>query len=59
MKQLGLFTDAERKRTLSLLSQAGMENKLTIGIKKLLMIIEMARQDADKIEKFVNTLISL
>lgn len=36
-----------------------MENKLTIGIKKLLMIIEMARQDADKIEKFVNTLISL
>ncbi|KAI7850916.1 P-loop containing nucleoside triphosphate hydrolase protein [Circinella umbellata] len=59
LQQLGLFTDVERKRTMSLLSQAGMENKIAIGIKKLLMVIEMARQDADKIEKFVNTLISL
>lgn len=44
---------------MSLLSQAGMDDKLAIGIKKLLMIIEMARQDADKVEKFVNTLTSL
>ncbi|KAI9494540.1 P-loop containing nucleoside triphosphate hydrolase protein [Zychaea mexicana] len=59
LQQLGLFTDNERQRTMSLLEQAGMENKVAIGVKKLLMIIEMARQDADKIEKFVNTLISL
>ena len=44
---------------MSLLQQAGMEQRLAIGIKKLLMVIEMARQDADKIEKFVNTLLSL
>ncbi|CDS07210.1 hypothetical protein LRAMOSA09733 [Lichtheimia ramosa] len=59
LQQLGLFTDAERERTISLLQQAGMEQRLAIGIKKLLMVIEMARQDADKIEKFVNTLLSL
>ncbi|KAJ8660277.1 hypothetical protein O0I10_004139 [Lichtheimia ornata] len=59
LQQLGLFTDAERQRTMSLLQQAGMEQRLAIGIKKLLMVIEMARQDADKIEKFVNTLLSL
>ncbi|KAI8394261.1 P-loop containing nucleoside triphosphate hydrolase protein [Radiomyces spectabilis] len=59
LQQLGLFTDEERKRTLSILSDAKMDEKLAIGIKKLLMIIEMARQDADKIEKFVNTLLSL
>ena len=44
---------------MSLLEQAGMDQKLAIGIKKLIMVIEMARQDTDKIEKFVNTLISL
>ncbi|KAI7877416.1 AAA-domain-containing protein [Lichtheimia hyalospora FSU 10163] len=59
LQQLELFTDAERQRTMSLLQQAGMEQRLAIGIKKLLMVIEMARQDADKIEKFVNTLLSL
>ncbi|KAI9315985.1 P-loop containing nucleoside triphosphate hydrolase protein [Dichotomocladium elegans] len=59
LQQLGLFTDAERQRTMALLQQAGMDEKLAIGIKKLLMVIEMARQDTDKIEKFVNTLLSL
>ncbi|KAI7868132.1 P-loop containing nucleoside triphosphate hydrolase protein [Spinellus fusiger] len=59
LQKLDLFTDQERERTLSILEQAGLGNKLAIGIKKLLMIIEMARQDADKIEKFVNTIISL
>jgi hypothetical protein len=34
----------------------GLDGHLSIGVKKLLMIVEMARQDVDKVEKFVNTL---
>lgn len=37
-----------------------MDQKLTIGIKKLLMVIEMARQDVEnKVDKFVNTLVGV
>ncbi|KAK4514101.1 FAM50A protein [Mucor velutinosus] len=59
LQQLELFNDAERERALSVLKQANMDQKLTIGVKKLLMIIEMARQDEDKVEKFVNTILAL
>ncbi|KAL9547866.1 hypothetical protein MBANPS3_005962 [Mucor bainieri] len=59
LQQLELFTDAERERALSILQQANMDQKLTIGVKKLLMIIEMARQDEDKVDKFVNTILAL
>ncbi|KAG2193738.1 hypothetical protein INT46_011349 [Mucor plumbeus] len=59
LQQLELFSDNERERALSILQQANMDQKLTIGVKKLLMIIEMARQDEDKVEKFVNTILAL
>ncbi|CAO3656866.1 unnamed protein product [Mucor fragilis] len=59
LQQLELFNDAERERALSILKQANMDQKLTLGVKKLLMIIEMARQDEDKVEKFVNTILAL
>ncbi|KAI8636816.1 P-loop containing nucleoside triphosphate hydrolase protein [Parasitella parasitica] len=59
LQQLELFSDAERERAFSILKQANMDQKLTIGVKKLLMIIEMARQDQDKIEKFVNAMLAL
>ncbi|CEP08658.1 hypothetical protein [Parasitella parasitica] len=59
LQQLELFSNAERERALSILRQANMDKKLTIGVKKLLMIIEMARQDQDKIEKFVNAILAL
>lgn len=59
LQQLELFEDSERERAISILQQANMDQKLTIGIKKLLMIIEMARQDDDKVDKFVNTILAL
>ena len=59
LQQLELFEDAERERALSLLSQANLDHKLTIGVKKLLMIIEMARQDENKVDKFVNAILAL
>jgi hypothetical protein len=39
-----------------MLNAMGIDGRFSIGIKKLLMIIEMARQDVDKAEKFVNAL---
>ncbi|KAG9298198.1 hypothetical protein G9A89_002686 [Geosiphon pyriformis] len=59
LKELDLFDDKERKRTLSNLQQEGIDQKLSIGIKKLLTIAEMCRQDFDKVDKFVNTLMGL
>lgn len=59
LQQLELFNDEQRERALSILRNANMDQKLTIGVKKLLMVIEMARQDEDKVEKFVNTMLAL
>jgi vesicle-fusing ATPase len=44
------------KRALELMTQAGLQAHVSIGIKRLLSIIEMARQDVDKVEKFVEAL---
>ncbi|CAG8616139.1 9277_t:CDS:10 [Funneliformis mosseae] len=57
LKELTLFNDDERNRALSALQQDGFN--LNIGIKKLLMIIEMSRQDVDKVDKFVSTIMGL
>ncbi|KAF7731559.1 transport between ER and Golgi ATPase protein [Apophysomyces ossiformis] len=59
LQEIGLFHEHERERTLSILSEGGMEHKLAIGIKKLLMLIEMARQDKDKVTKFVSAITEL
>ncbi|CAB4477536.1 uncharacterized protein OCT59_013110 [Rhizophagus irregularis] len=56
LEELKLFNDDERKQAKSELE--GVE--LNIGIKKLLMIIEMCRQDAEnsenRVKKFVDTI---
>ena len=53
LEELELFNDDERKQAKSELE--GVE--LNIGIKKLLMIIEMCRQDAEnRVKKFVDTI---
>ncbi|KAG0170430.1 transport between ER and Golgi ATPase protein [Apophysomyces sp. BC1015] len=59
LQEIGLFQEHEREKTMSILSESNMEQKLAIGVKQLLMVIEMARQDKDKISKFVSTLSEL
>jgi len=39
------------------LSKELESNYVSIGVKKLLMIAEMARQDDDKVSKFISTLL--
>lgn len=55
VQEIKLFNDGEHRKAFEMLSQCNLEGKLTLGIKKLLMISEMARQDVDKVEKFVGT----
>ena len=60
LKEVELFSDErELQHCLSLLEQAGFggEGKLNIGVKKLLTMAEMARQDPDPAEKLVGSLI--
>jgi len=51
--------EEEKKEALERLSISGIDQRISIGIKKLMMIIEMCRQDFDKVDKFVNTLMGL
>jgi vesicle-fusing ATPase len=56
LKELKLFNDDERNKALSDLKEV----ELNIGVKKLLMIIEMCRQDVDdRVKKFVETIKSV
>ncbi|CAH1756857.1 10061_t:CDS:10 [Entrophospora sp. SA101] len=55
LKELALFNNDEREQALEILRQNHLI-KINIGIKKLLMIIEMSRQDVDKVDKFVSTI---
>ncbi|KAG4099691.1 AAA-domain-containing protein [Neocallimastix lanati (nom. inval.)] len=57
LKEIELFNDSERKYVMKNISQEIKSNYVSIGVKKLLMIAEMARQDDDKITKFVSTLL--
>lgn len=59
LQQLEVFSNSERERVLSVLGQANMDHKLAIGVKKLLMMIETARQDEDKVNKFINSILAL
>lgn len=51
----------ERRKCMEMLQQAGLgyEGKLNVGVKKLLSIIEMARQAEDVAEKLTSTLLGL
>ena len=59
LRETQLFADdAARQRCLQLLAHAGLEQegRLSIGIKKLLSEIEMARLDADPADKLAAAL---
>jgi vesicle-fusing ATPase len=49
-----LFTPEEKQRAFDLLNTLDLEGKISIGIKKLLLLIETARQDDTKVERFVS-----
>ena len=51
------FTESELVHIMSTLRGSALESKLSIGIKKLLYILEMASQDVDKVDKFISTLL--
>ncbi|KAI8973858.1 P-loop containing nucleoside triphosphate hydrolase protein [Pilobolus umbonatus] len=59
LESIELFTERERNKAFSLLRQANINQTLSIGVKKLLMIAEMARQDENKVEKLVSALVSM
>jgi len=63
VKEVELFsTSDERRRAMGMLEQAGFgsEGRLNVGVKKLLSVIEMARQDPqDVAEKLTGALIGL
>jgi len=55
LKSLQLFqSDEERRSAISTLNKSGLEGKLSMGIKKLLMTIEKARQDKDPFARFIS-----
>ncbi|ORY49371.1 AAA-domain-containing protein [Rhizoclosmatium globosum] len=54
---INLFSDTERFSAMTYLNDAWKDQQPSIGVKKLLMIAEMARQDLDKVDKFVATLL--
>jgi vesicle-fusing ATPase len=61
IRDVELFDDEQGlQHAMSLLRQAGFgeEGKLNIGVKKLLSMTEMARQDPDPAEKLVGSLIA-
>lgn len=54
-------SSSERRRAMEMLQQAGLgvEGKLNVGVKKLLSIVEMARQADDIAEKLTSALMGL
>ncbi|KAJ3211728.1 transport between ER and Golgi ATPase protein [Entophlyctis luteolus] len=56
-KHINLFNDVERYTAMTHLKEAWKDQQPSIGVKKLLMISEMARQDLDKVDKFVATVL--
>ncbi|KAK9720430.1 transport between ER and Golgi ATPase protein [Basidiobolus ranarum] len=59
LKELALFNEQEHQSALSSLQHELQNQNVSIGIKKLLNVIEMARQDVDKVEKLVSTMAGL
>jgi len=57
LKEIELFNDSDRAYAMKSISKEIQSNYVSIGVKKLLMIAEMARQDDDKVSKFVSTLL--
>ncbi|KAI9295448.1 vesicular-fusion protein SEC18 [Neoconidiobolus thromboides FSU 785] len=58
VKHLELFSNQEHEDAFKQLKEMG-NDKIDLGVKKLLMTVEMARQDVDKVDKFVSSLSGL
>lgn len=55
VKSLKLFnSDDERRTAMATLAKSGIESKLSVSVKKLLMTVEKARQDTDLVGRFVS-----
>ncbi|KAG0342587.1 transport between ER and Golgi ATPase protein [Podila humilis] len=55
VKSVDLFqSDNERRTAIATLAKSGLEDKLSMGIKRLLMTVEKARQDSDPVGRFVS-----
>ncbi|KAG0270759.1 transport between ER and Golgi ATPase protein [Linnemannia exigua] len=60
VKSLKLFpSDDDRKTAMATLAKSGIEAKLSVSIKRLLMTIEKARQDTDLVGRFVSDMSSI
>jgi vesicle-fusing ATPase len=51
-----VFNEDDRSRINRILTAASIDTKLSIGVKKLQTVIEMAMQDADPVERFCSEL---
>ncbi|KAJ3105567.1 transport between ER and Golgi ATPase protein [Phlyctochytrium planicorne] len=58
-EELKLFNDFEKRTAMKALYDAGVGEKISVSIKKLLMVTETARQDVDKVDKFVTTFVKI
>jgi vesicle-fusing ATPase len=56
LSALGSFDEASRKKVMSELEVAGISKRISVGVKKLIYMIEMASQDEEKVEKLVGTI---
>ncbi|KAG0058825.1 transport between ER and Golgi ATPase protein [Linnemannia elongata] len=60
VKNLKLFpSDDDRRSAMATLAKSGIEDKLSVSIKRLLMTIEKARQDTDLVGRFVSDMSNL
>lgn len=63
LKEVELFRSSdERRRAMGMLEQAGFagDGRLNVGVKKLLSVIEMARQEPEEVsERLVTALMGL
>lgn len=60
LREVALFSsERDHRRCLDLLGQSGFgeEGKLNVGVKKLLSLVEMARQDPEPVETFTANLV--
>lgn len=55
-KELEVFSALDLARSIQILSRGGVGERMSLGVKKLLMICEMAKQDVDKVDKFVGSI---
>ena len=60
LREVELFTsERDHRRCMDLLQQSGFgeDGKLNVGVKKLLSLVEMARQDPEPVETFTANLV--